>query len=143
MAAGVTVKADRLADFAQCFEEVARGMLKPSDLSQQIETDGGLEASEMTLETVSLLKDQVWGQAFPEPAFCDEFRVVESRAIGQDKSHLRLVLEKQGRRYTAVKFRHADGPPPVTVQAVYKLDANTYKGDTTLQLLVEHLASVR
>ena len=138
MAAGVTVRAGGLELFAQAFEEVARSLLTPADLNQDLEVDGGLDPSEMSLETVSLLKNQVWGQAFPEPVFCDEFRVVESRPIGGGK-HLRLILEKKGQRFQAVKFRHTDGLPPAKVKAVYKLDANVFRDETNLQLLVEHL----
>lgn len=138
MAAGVTVRAGGLKLFAQAFEEVARTLLTPADLNQDLEVDGGLDPSEMSLETVSLLKNQVWGQAFPEPVFCDEFRVVESRPIGGGK-HLRLILEKKGQRFQAVKFRHTDGLPPAKVKAVYKLDANVFRDETNLQLLVEHL----
>lgn len=138
MAAGVTIAAERLDEFTRTFEEVARSLLKPSDLNQDLEVDGGLEASEMCESTVTLIKNQVWGQGFPEPAFCDKFLVVKSRPIG-DGQHLKLVLQKDGRQYDAVKFRHADGPPPALVNAVYKLDTNTYKGETKLQLLVEFL----
>lgn len=140
MAAGVTVRPGGLEEFSKVFEEVARTLLKPADLAQQLEVDGGLDAVEMSLETVSLLKNQVWGQGFPEPSFCDEFKVVEAREIGGGK-HLRLILEKNGKRYQAVKFRHVDGPPPPLslVRAVYKLDANTFREETSLQLMVDYL----
>ncbi len=138
MAAGVTVAAGGVERFNEAFEEVAREWLKPSDLHQALETDGPLEPSEMTLDTVGELRGQVWGQGFPEPSFCDVFKVVESRAIGNGQ-HLRLVLEKNGERFQAVKFRHTDGAPPAQVKAVYKLDANTFRDQTNLQLLVEYL----
>ncbi len=138
MAAGVTVRAGGLDEFTKAFEQVAREMLKPTDLLQNLEVDGSLDAADMNLDTVQLIKGQVWGQAFPEPVFCDEFRVAEARPIGGGL-HLRLTLEKDGRRYQAVKFRHSDGLPPARVKAAYKLDANTFKDETNLQLLVEYL----
>jgi single-stranded-DNA-specific exonuclease len=142
MAAGVTVRPGGLAEFSDAFEAVGRLLLKPSDLNQTLEVDGALDTAEMSLETVKVLKNQVWGQAFPEPAFCDEFDVVESRAIGQGK-HLRLTLQKGKTRFQAVKFRHTDGLPPTRIRAVFKLDANTYRNETNLQLLVEYMEPVR
>lgn len=142
MAAGVTVRPGGLAEFSEAFEAVGRMLLKPSDLNQTLEVDGALDASEMSLDTVKVLKNQVWGQAFPEPAFCDEFDVVESRAIGQGK-HLRLTLQKGKTRFQAVKFRHTDGLPPTRIRAVFKLDANTYRNETNLQLLVEYMEPAR
>lgn len=138
MAAGVTVREGQLEAFSDAFEEVARELLRPADLNQVLETDGGLENDEMTLATVAIIKQQVWGQGFPEPSFKDVFTVVQSRAIGGGK-HLRLTLEKGGRVFQGVKFRHTDGLPPKQVSLVYKLDANKFKDETNLQLLIEHL----
>lgn len=141
MAAGATVREGGLEEFADAFEAVARTLLKPSDLLQILEVDGALDVDEMSLETVRALKNQVWGQGFLEPAFSDEFDVVESRAIGQGK-HLKLTLQKGKTRFQAVKFRHTDGLPPARIRAVFKMDANTYKDTTNLQLLVEYMEPV-
>lgn len=138
MAAGITVRADGLEAFSKAFEEVCLEKLSAQDLQQALETDGALSVDEMSLTTVAVLKAHVWGQAFPEPAFSDEFTVVEARSIGQGK-HLRLVVEKEGQRFQAVKFRHTEGAPPARVRVVYKLDRNEFRGEESLQLLVEHL----
>lgn len=138
MAAGVTVKPGGLDEFVEAFEAVGKAWLKPADLNQVLEVDGALDIKEMSLDTVKVLKNQVWGQAFPEPIFSDVFNVADSRAIGGGK-HLRLILEKGGQKFTAVKFRHTDGLPPKRVKAVFKLDANTFRDETNLQLLVDFM----
>ncbi|MNR71631.1 Single-stranded-DNA-specific exonuclease RecJ [compost metagenome] len=144
MAAGVTVCPGGLAQFSKAFEEVAREMLRPSDLNQVLEVDGPLEVSEMCERTVEQLKEQVWGQGFPEPIFQDQFRVAQARSIGDGK-HLRMNLEKDGRAFVAVKFRHTDAPPPAgsRVDVSYKLDVNSFRGETSIQLLVEHFSVSR
>jgi single-stranded-DNA-specific exonuclease len=140
MAAGATVAAGRIDEFAQTFEAVARELLSAEALQQRLETDGGLEAQEMTLQTVRELRALVWGQGFPEPAFCDTFKVVGARRLGEDGKHLRLTLEKNGQQFVAVRFRHDDpAAPPARIRAVYTLDANTYRNETSLQLLLGHL----
>ena len=138
MAAGATVDAARLEEFRSAFEAVAREMLKPADLAQQIECDGGLSKEELSLQSVAVLKEQVWGQAFPEPFFVDKFRVVDSKALGGGK-HLKMTLAKDGATYEAIKFRHGDGPPPSQLKVVYHIDGNTFRDETRLQLLVEHM----
>ncbi|MCC5611830.1 single-stranded-DNA-specific exonuclease RecJ, partial [Nostoc sp. CHAB 5834] len=138
MAAGVTIRASAIDEFEAAFEEVAKSLLKPSDLNQVIEVDGSLDNGDITQETVAQIRCQVWGQAFPEPLFYDTFKVLESRALSEGK-HLKLKLEKGGKTFEAIKFRHSDGPPPPLVNAVYKLDINTYKGVSSLQLMIEHL----
>jgi len=141
MAAGLTLVESRLEEFREAFEKVAREMLTPADLAQQLEHDGGLSRDELTLASVSALREQVWGQAFPEPFFVDVFRVVESRGLSGGK-HLKLTVEKDGERYQAVKFRHADGPPPPYILMAYRIDSNTFKERTSLQLMAEHISAV-
>ena len=42
-----------------------------------------------------LLGEQIWGQGFPEPRFCNAFRVESQRVVGE--RHLKLRLSKEGR----------------------------------------------
>lgn len=139
MAAGVTVREGGLEIFRDAFEVVARQMLTPADLNQTLEVDGSLSTDEMCLDTVAQLRRQVWGQGFLEPVFCDTFKVAESKAIGGGK-HLKLRLEKDGRTFDAVRFRYEDTLPPKDslLKVAYKMDANKFRDETNLQLLVEH-----
>jgi single-stranded-DNA-specific exonuclease len=139
MAAGVTVRAGGLAQFQRAFEEVAHEMLSPALLNQCLETDGSLEAAEMTLNTVDYIKANVWGQNFPEPTFVDEFNVESFKKMGENDAHLKLVLEKNGQKFNAVKFRHEGNDIPPKVRVVYKLESNTFMNKTSLQLMLDHL----
>ena len=138
MAAGATLRAGGLEAFQEAFEAVAREWLTPAELNQQMDTDGALLPMEFSLETVDAIRDEVWGQAFPEPTFTDTFRVIQHRRVGQGK-HLQLVLQRGKHTYKAIKFRAEANDPPKIVRVVYKLGANTFQGATTLQLLVDHL----
>jgi single-stranded-DNA-specific exonuclease len=137
MAAGLTLRPGGRDEFADAFEAVAREMLRPSDLLQVIETDGSLETGEINLQTVSLLRMQVWGQMFPEPTFCDVFKVLEARRIGEGK-HLKLTLEKGGMRFHAVRFRYDGSVPEGRIRAVYKIASNTFKEEVLLQLVLDY-----
>ncbi|MBC8737263.1 single-stranded-DNA-specific exonuclease RecJ [Paraburkholderia sp. UCT31] len=141
MAAGVTVRPGMFEEFRSAFEEVARELLTPAQLNQSIETDGALPVSDMTLETVDLLRDLPWGQHFWAPSFCDVFFVVSHKKIGADRSHLSMLLSKDGKTFKAVKFRHAGEEVPTNIRAVYKMSANPWQGKTDLQLLVDHFES--
>ena len=134
-AAGVTVAADRLEAFRAAFEAVGREMLTPADLQQRIDTDGDLATADMTYEFAQLIRDQVWGQGFPEPRFTGEFRVESQKIVGE--KHLKLTLSQGGRRYDAIRFGSPDSLPK-TVRAAYRLDVNEYQGARALQLVLEH-----
>jgi len=134
-AAGTTIAAERLGAFRAAFERVAREWLTPADLLQRIEVDGALEAADISYEFARLLRDQVWGQGFPEPRFTGDFRVESQKVVGE--KHLRLTLSASGRRYDAIRFGSAE-PLPAAIRAVYRLDLNDYQGMQAVQLVVEH-----
>ncbi|MGB7480882.1 MAG: single-stranded-DNA-specific exonuclease RecJ [Burkholderiaceae bacterium] len=135
MAAGLTIRADAFDAFSAAFEAVGRDWLGPSQLERVLETDGSLEEAYFTPQFIDILDREVWGQGFAPPVFCDEFRVVNQRLLKE--RHLKLFLERNGQRYDAVWFGHAEALP-AKARIAYRLDANEYNGVTRVQLLVEH-----
>jgi single-stranded-DNA-specific exonuclease len=97
--------------------------------------DGELAAADLTFEFARLLRDQVWGQGFPEPRFLGEFRVESQKVVGE--RHLKLALSAAGRRHDAIRFGSPE-PLPAAIRAVYRLDVNEYQGMKALQLVIEH-----
>ena len=136
MAAGLSIKQADFAAFQSAFEIVARELLTEADLQAFIETDGSLTTNEMCLQTASLLASQVWGQGFPQPVFCDNFKIINQRVVGQ--KHLKLILEKGQKRFDAIYFNCVDDLSE-NISAIYTLDVNEYKGLQTLQLQVKHI----
>jgi single-stranded-DNA-specific exonuclease len=134
MAAGLSLRETDFDAFASAFETVGKEWLTAAELEHVLETDGSLENNYCSLEFIRLLDDQVWGQGFPPPVFCDEFRVLNQRLL-KDR-HLKLQLEKDGREFEAIWFNHADTLPD-KIRAAYRLDINEYNGRSRVQLLVE------
>jgi single-stranded-DNA-specific exonuclease len=134
-AAGLTLREADFAKFSVAFESVARTMLDASALEREIVTDGSLPAQHATLETAHVLQDEIWGQGFPEPRFCDAFEVTAQRIVGE--RHLKLRLKRDDRIYEAILFGHSD-PMPASIRAVYRFGINEYNGTITLQLTLDH-----
>ncbi|AZT83066.1 single-stranded-DNA-specific exonuclease RecJ [Marinobacter sp. NP-4(2019)] len=143
MAAGMTLARGDLDTFCEAFDKAVRDTLKPEDLEAAIVTDGPLSNQELCLDTASLLKRAgPWGQHFPEPLFDGEFRVVSQRIVGEN--HLKLVLQPADGSGIVDGIAFNTGPevPDYTktgARVVYKPDANTFRGRTNLQLLVDYL----
>ena len=137
MAAGMTINQDKFLEFQQAFEDVVRELLTPADLQAVIETDGGFAADEMSLHNAQLLANQVWGQGFAPPVFSDTFSVINQRIVGA--KHLKVLLEKQGKRFDAIYFGQTESLP-VQVEAVYQLQVNIYNGVQSVQLQLLHTA---
>ncbi len=131
MAAGLTIPRDKFLNFQQQFEAVVRELLSPADLQAVIETDGAFSADEMTLQNAQALAKQVWGQGFAPPVFHDVFAVVSQRVVGE--KHLKLLLEKQGKRFDAIYFGQT-APLAEQIEAAYALQVNRYQGAESVQL---------
>jgi len=146
MAAGMTIAKEDLDAFSDAFDTAVRDALTPEDLEAAIITDGPLGSDELNLGTAYLLKRAgPWGQHFPEPLFDGEFRVVSQRIVGEN--HLKLVLQPAdgGGIIDGIAFNTGPEVPDYTrsgARLVYKPDANTFRGRTNLQLLVDYIEAL-
>jgi single-stranded-DNA-specific exonuclease len=136
MAAGLSIKQADFSAFQNAFEAVARELLTEADLQAFIETDGNLDANDMSLQTAWILASGVWGQGFAQPVFCDDFNVISQRIVGE--KHLKLILEKDQKRFDAIYFNCIENLCE-NITAIYALEVNEYKGLQTLQLQVRHI----
>ncbi|QEZ46170.1 single-stranded-DNA-specific exonuclease RecJ [Cupriavidus oxalaticus] len=135
MAAGLTVRAERFAEFQEAFEAVGKEWLTDDQLARVIETDGDIEDGCFSPEFVTLLEQQVWGQGFPAPTFCGEFDVLRQSVL--KGKHLKLQLGRGSQRFDAIWFNHAESLG-ASAQVAYRLDNNTFNGVTRVQLVIEH-----
>jgi single-stranded-DNA-specific exonuclease len=135
MAAGLTIRESDFEHFNAAFEAVVAGLITEADLEAVIEVDGCLDVQHMHWEVTRTLEQHVWGQGFSAPVFCDEFMVIDQRVVG-DK-HLKLILEKQQKRFDAIFFQQQEFLPQ-KVFAVYQLQTNQYNGLESLQLCLRH-----
>ncbi|NBR16382.1 MAG: single-stranded-DNA-specific exonuclease RecJ [Gammaproteobacteria bacterium] len=151
MAAGLTLDATRLDEFAREFDAEVLRWQAGGSLADRLETDGELGSEDFSLATAEALREGgPWGQAFPEPTFDQVFRVHKARVLSDN--HLKLWVEPEGsnRRFDAIAFNLLQGRPNLLgsdgapalgerVHLVYRLDVNEWNGERRLQLLVDHL----
>ena len=136
-AAGLTVREDDFERFDAAFEQVAKELLSPADLTRTIETDGTLEDGYYGIDTVRVLEGSIWGQHFPAPVFADTFRVIRQRVLKE--KHLKLTLQKGQSRFEAIWFNHPDELPD-QAELAFRLSINEYNGTQSVQLMVEGAA---
>lgn len=143
-AAGLTLRERDFERLASAFERAAADMIPPEALAPVLETDGELDPAHVTLGVAQLLEEQIWGQGFPQPVFCDTFAVENQRVVGE--RHLKLRLAKDGRRFDAIRFNALDRSSgrhvPVLagrIRAAYRLAVNEFNGLKNVQLNVEHI----
>ncbi|HET7586882.1 MAG TPA: single-stranded-DNA-specific exonuclease RecJ [Gammaproteobacteria bacterium] len=145
MAAGLTLAAAHYDDFAAAFDAEVRLALGDEELIKNILTDGALEPDELTLEMAELLRlAGPWGQAFPEPLFDGEFGIAESRVVGERHLRLRVRLSETAPPLEAIAFNIDESAVAgcERIRLVYRPDVNVWRGESRLQLVVEHLEPI-
>ena len=143
MAAGLTIKQEKFEQFQLAFNEHVSSVLRPEDLNNTNETDGSIDGKYLTIETSEQLKyASPWGQLFPEPVFDDVFKIVNWRIVGEKHLKLDLAKESSGEYYSAIAFNKTDVDLPVgdnNIHIAYRLDVNEFRGNRSLQLIVQHI----
>jgi single-stranded-DNA-specific exonuclease len=136
MAAGLTIARESLAEFEATFERAVSTMIGAAALSQVIEVDGGLQASDFNLTLAEVFERQIWGQGFPEPLFVGDFKVLEQRVVGE--KHLKLKLSIDRLVIDAIFFGYSKTLPS-NIKAVYQLQVNSYRQIRSVQLMIKEV----
>lgn len=146
MAAGMTLDAAKLDEFAAAFDQEVTRWAQVAGFSTCIETDGELTVAELALETATALRaGGPWGQLFPEPTFDGVFNVRNTRIVGERHVKMWVEVPHTGRAFDAIAFNFLDAAdaggatqlPSGEVHLVYRLDINEYQNQRRLQLLVD------
>ncbi len=148
MAAGLSLTLDKLQSFQSAFDDVLANIQDDSLFEAVIESDGEVEAKDMNLYTAQLIRDAMpWGQHLPEPLFDGEFYLLNQLIVGTRHLKMQVALnasDKYG--IDAIHFNCDENEWPNTrahkVALVYRLSINHYRGEQSLQLIVDNIQIV-
>ena len=148
MAAGLTIPEREFDRFARLFDEAVHQELDDSQLKGVILSDGELLTEQFSMTVAEMIRSGgPWGQAFPEPIFDGEFKILHQKLVGE--KHLKLMLEPlfkglptnvmiDGIAFNVDLRRWPDASVKL-VRLAYRLDINEFRGNQSLQLMIEHL----
>ncbi|MEB4674463.1 single-stranded-DNA-specific exonuclease RecJ [Enterobacteriaceae bacterium G50] len=144
MAAGLSLEETKFDEFQQRFGELVTEWLDPALLQGEILSDGELSPQEMTLDVAQMLREAgPWGQMFPEPLFDGHFRLLQQRIVGE--RHLKVMVEPigGGPLLDGIAFNVDTTCWPDNgvreVKLAYKLDINEFRGNRSLQLIIDNI----
>ncbi|OZB97297.1 single-stranded-DNA-specific exonuclease RecJ [Alteromonas macleodii] len=143
MAAGLSLPVAKLQEFEQAFVDTARAHMAKLDGNHALLSDGDLSSKELCLPFAHLLRQAgPFGQGFESPLFDGEFALLDQRLVGQ--KHLKMVLKSDGaNEVDAIAFNvDLHSWPNAMVKRVhiaYRLDINVFRGQETVQLIVEQI----
>ncbi|WP_028109213.1 single-stranded-DNA-specific exonuclease RecJ [Ferrimonas futtsuensis] len=145
MAAGLSLDGSRFEEFSAAYDLAVRAELEEHQLTGELLSDGELPARQLSLQIASQLRDAgPWGQAFPEPMFDGRFRLLDQRLVGQ--KHLKMVVETEcgALQLDAIAFnvdlKQWPNGAVQRVELAYRLDVNHWRGNDSVQLMVEWLS---
>jgi single-stranded-DNA-specific exonuclease len=144
MAAGLSLPLSALSEFKQQLVAAVDTILNGETLSAEVFTDGVLEPANIDLDFARQLEDLgPWGQRFAEPLFEGRFEVVDQRVVGVGHMKLRLRPHESTVVIDAIAFNCTADQlgGGSSIQALYRLDINRWRGQETAQLRIEKIVS--
>ncbi|MDA9058207.1 single-stranded-DNA-specific exonuclease RecJ [Candidatus Thioglobus sp.] len=141
MAAGLALSPESFERFSEAFSEAIKKHLEGKKPIIELMTDGELVASEITLKNAELLRSaSPWGQGFEEPIFYGDFELVEQRIVGEKHLKCNLKLLGASSVLEGIAF-FQEKINSKKVRVAYKLNVNSFRGNESLQLMIESIES--
>ena len=142
MAAGLSLLEKDFTLFKETLNAVLKAQVEDDLLQNIILSDGQLATDQFDLSIAQELRDAgPWGQGFPAPVFDGIFKLKQQRIVGQ--KHLKMILQQGDKLIDAIAFNiDPEAWPDLSIQevfCVYSLDVNEFRGQRTVQLLVQLL----
>lgn len=141
MAAGISIREEKLADFRKHFAEYVLENSSEEQRQPRLDYDAEITFAQLSLDFLAnyeLL--QPFGNSNPQPVFVSR-GVDQSRPPFHMKNkHLRLTLRQGYQEQDAVFFgggEHELPGPPWDI--AFTIDRNTFKGKTTLQIIIQDI----
>ena len=137
-AAGVTIAADRVPDFAARFNAVASTRLSEDDLVPELRVDLEIALDDATEELESMLRHlEPCGVGNPSPLLVSRRVTVGSapRTVGKDG--LKVALHANGYELVALGWgmanRARELAPGALIDVAYRLERDEYRGESRIQ----------
>jgi single-stranded-DNA-specific exonuclease len=146
-AAGMKMKAENIDKLREKLCEHAREHITGDDLIPEIKIDAVITPETLNLRLVEeLAKFEPFGAGNPKPVFVTKDLYLLDDPYVMKEEHLKMHLsDKSGKRFEAVwwdgvdKLKGRTLKPKSCIEIAYTTEANTWQGNTRLQLVVEDI----
>lgn len=140
-AIGLSLQENALGSFKK---QLQKNFQDGNFLKQAVDPDivGELPFSEISFELMTLMKKyEPYGHGNPVPKFITKnVEITQVDTMGKEGEHLRFSFMQEGILIPAVKFRSREKfSAGEKVDIIYTVNENHFRGNVTLQLMVEKL----
>ena len=142
LAAGLTIDKENVSEFRKAINDFASKNFDFSSVCNYVNADFEIDVGDVTVEHAKeLLSMEPFGLQNPIPMFfIKDAKIEELYSIGDGK-HLKLIVEKNGHRATALyfgmpaeKFGYDEGD---TIDLMCNMDINDFRGTLSVQLIIK------
>ena len=146
-ACGFTIKRENIDALREKLNKYAAEKLSDEDLIPELKIDAVVSSQTLNLEIVQELKKlEPYGAGNPKPKFVTKDLILTDEPWVMKEKHLKLKLkDEKGKQFEAVwwdgveKSKGQTLKPKTRIELAYTPEANTWQGNTRLQLVVEDL----
>lgn len=145
MAAGFSIKTSEIDAFTAAFERISKPKLNEKVLSRSLKVDMKLEFSQIDMILLNeLTQFEPGGIGNATPCFVTfDVKVLDSKIVGQEGKHLKLLLQKGGKKFSSIAFglgsKTVITSPGNTIDIVYSVSADNWMGNDNIQLKLRDL----
>lgn len=142
-AGGFTIHKSNINKFRERINEYAKIVLKDTVLKPKIVVDADIQISGISIDAANYLMAMApFGAGNPKPLFrVKDVEIIESRAVGFDKTHLKLTLKNGDSQLSAIAFRMANMEQLLNINnridLICEVGINEYMGKKNVQLFVK------
>lgn len=144
MAAGISIRMDKYELFQKLFNEGIKKEITKEMKTGAIEVDvKDVNPAYLNMKTAELIEGiGPWGQNFETPMFSKEFIVKDYRVVGEKHLQMTLKCLDSDDEFKSITFGCVEkGEVPTQInnkiEAAFKLSINEFRGNRTLQLMID------
>ncbi|MGB7207901.1 MAG: single-stranded-DNA-specific exonuclease RecJ [Pyrinomonadaceae bacterium] len=146
-AAGMKMMTENIDAVREKLDQHAKAALSETDLTPELMIDAVVTSQTLSLQLLEDIKKlEPFGAGNPKPIFVTRELILRNEPYVMKEKHLKLQLaDKTGKRFEAVwwdgveKSKKQTLMPDTRIEVAYTAEANTWQGNTRLQLVVEDL----
>ena len=146
-AAGMTIKEENISELRKRLNEHAAATLTPEQLIPELQIDAVVTSETLGLDMVEVLSAfEPFGAGNPKPVFVTRGLILRDEPFVMKDKHLKLKLtDGGGKSFEAVWWDGVERSkgqtlkPNSRIELAYVAEANSWQGNTRLQLVVEDL----
>ncbi|MFZ5932608.1 MAG: single-stranded-DNA-specific exonuclease RecJ [Patescibacteria group bacterium] len=145
MAAGFSLKTERIAEFSNKLNEIGSVLLTPEILTKRLKIDLEIDFGVITSELLKLISAfEPTGLGNPSPTFATRgVSILSARVVGRDGMHLKLSLAKDGQVFNGIAFGFGEIfqrlSPEAKVDIAFNVEENSFAGRTQVELKIKDL----